>query len=275
MHAGTSLVVLMDRRPASCWPMFRYSIAIYIYIPFVLAISCSQFDAQFVSKLYLPLINQNSLCCFISFNFIAVHFCWAWWIPLPEILIITHLPGCKSHPAFNASLSAYNYESIALKMLWEHPLNLDSAKCYPINAKKVPLYNLSFLRSKRYKELTLTFLPPIVPKAHNSDCQNLIFPWQIKPINKSQFKVKWQNFIFCTDRERALCVCVRSTKTVEGTQNTLNVQSISTLHPHPLPLANSTSTYGTNRLLDGRELRMLMWILQISKSTKSPFREYL
>ena len=35
-----------------------------------------------------------------------------------------------------------------------------------------------------YKQLTLTF-NPLVPEAHNSECQNILFPLQIKPVKVS------------------------------------------------------------------------------------------
>ena len=38
---------------------------------------------------------------------------------------------------------------------------------------------------------------PIVPKAHNCECQNLIFPLQNKPV-KVNFKLNWWIFIFAT-----------------------------------------------------------------------------
>ena len=34
-------------------------------------------------------------------------------------------------------------------------------------------------------------------KAHNSECQNLLFPVQVKPV-KVNLKLNWQIFIFCT-----------------------------------------------------------------------------
>ena len=36
----------------------------------------------------------------------------------------------------------------------------------------------------------------LVPKARNSQCQNLPFPLQIKPVNVN--KANWRIFIFCT-----------------------------------------------------------------------------
>ena len=38
---------------------------------------------------------------------------------------------------------------------------------------------------------------PLVPKAHTSGCQNLIFPLQIKPV-KVNFMLNWWILIFCT-----------------------------------------------------------------------------
>ena len=38
---------------------------------------------------------------------------------------------------------------------------------------------------------------PLVPKVHNSECQNLLFPLQIKPI-KVSLKLNWQIFRFLT-----------------------------------------------------------------------------
>ena len=37
---------------------------------------------------------------------------------------------------------------------------------------------------------------PSVPKAHNSESQNLLFPLQIKPVKKS-VKASWRIFISC------------------------------------------------------------------------------
>ena len=41
------------------------------------------------------------------------------------------------------------------------------------------------------------FLSPLVTKALNSECQNLLFPLQIKPV-KVKVKVSLQIYIFCT-----------------------------------------------------------------------------
>ena len=38
---------------------------------------------------------------------------------------------------------------------------------------------------------------PLVPKALNSECQNLLFPLQIKPV-KVHLKLNGRIFIFCT-----------------------------------------------------------------------------
>ena len=35
---------------------------------------------------------------------------------------------------------------------------------------------------------------PLVPKSHDSECQNLLFPLQINPVI---VKLNWQIFIFC------------------------------------------------------------------------------
>ena len=40
------------------------------------------------------------------------------------------------------------------------------------------------------------FFNPVVPKAHNCGCQNLLFPLQIKPV-KINLKFNWRIFIFC------------------------------------------------------------------------------
>ena len=64
--------------------------------------------------------------------------------------------------------------SNSMMSLWFQP---NSAEMY-----FVPLYNLEFLGYECYKQLTLTFCNPLVPKAHNSECQNLPFPLQIKPV---------------------------------------------------------------------------------------------
>ena len=38
---------------------------------------------------------------------------------------------------------------------------------------------------------------PFVPKAHNSECQNLLFPLQMKPVKKS-VNASLRDFYFCT-----------------------------------------------------------------------------
>ena len=57
-----------------------------------------------------------------------------------------------------------------------------------------PLYRWLFLRSKCDRQLTLAFLAHyVVPKAHNVEGQNLLFPLQIKSAKASLWI-----FIFCT-----------------------------------------------------------------------------
>ena len=41
-------------------------------------------------------------------------------------------------------------------------------------------------------------LNPLVPNAHNSDCQNLPFPLQIRPVCSKSVKTNLRIFIFCT-----------------------------------------------------------------------------
>ena len=40
----------------------------------------------------------------------------------------------------------------------------------------------------------------LIPKARNSECQNLPFPLQIKPLAKSRLKLKFANFYFLHPR---------------------------------------------------------------------------
>ena len=47
--------------------------------------------------------------------------------------------------------------------------------------------------------LTLSFLTKLVPKAHNSECQNLLFLFQIKPV-KVNLKLNWRIFLFLHPR---------------------------------------------------------------------------
>ena len=54
----------------------------------------------------------------------------------------------------------------------------------------------SFLRSKCYKQLTLTFLTRyIVPEAHNSERKNLPFPLQINPVKLKRQLADLKNFL--------------------------------------------------------------------------------
>ena len=46
----------------------------------------------------------------------------------------------------------------------------------------------------------------LVPKAHNSDCQNLLFPLQIKLV-KVNLKLNWRIFIFCNLGTNGLSRC--------------------------------------------------------------------
>ena len=51
---------------------------------------------------------------------------------------------------------------------------------------------------------------PLVPKAHNSEWQNILFPLQIEPVKSK--KGNWRIFIFCTLDTNGLmvnlCLCV-------------------------------------------------------------------
>ena len=44
---------------------------------------------------------------------------------------------------------------------------------------------------------------PLVPKAHNIECQNLLFSLQIKPLKVNS---DWQIFVFCTTGTNGLRV---------------------------------------------------------------------
>ena len=46
----------------------------------------------------------------------------------------------------------------------------------------IPLFNLQYSRNKCYKQHT-DLLNPLVPKAHNRECQNLQFPLPMNPVN--------------------------------------------------------------------------------------------
>ena len=45
----------------------------------------------------------------------------------------------------------------------------------------MPLFNLQFLRKKLQAAITDLF-KLLVPKAHNSECENLLFSLHIKPV---------------------------------------------------------------------------------------------
>ena len=47
-----------------------------------------------------------------------------------------------------------------------------------------------------FKAANTDLFNPLVPKAHNSECQNLPFPLQIEP--SKSVKASWRIFIFCT-----------------------------------------------------------------------------
>ena len=58
-------------------------------------------------------------------------------------------------------------------------------------------------------------LNPLVPKAHNSECQNLLFPLQVKPIKLSQvksIKSSLRIYIFYTFRTNGLMFRIRFLK---------------------------------------------------------------
>ena len=60
----------------------------------------------------------------------------------------------------------------------------------------VPLYNKFFIKQMLQAANTDLF-NPLVPKAHNSECQNLVFSLQIEPV-KVNLKLNWRIFIFFT-----------------------------------------------------------------------------
>ena len=47
------------------------------------------------------------------------------------------------------------------------------------------------------QEANTDLFNPLVHKAHNSECQIILFPLQIKP-SKRQLKLNWRYFVFCT-----------------------------------------------------------------------------
>ena len=59
------------------------------------------------------------------------------------------------------------------------------------------LYMIYSFKKQMFQASNTDLFNPLVPKAHNSERQNLLFPFQIKPVNVNS-KLNWRIFIFAS-----------------------------------------------------------------------------